>query len=155
MIQIAQMQECKCDLNKLGTIAKVISQELTIGDVILLNGDLGTGKTTFTKLLVQHLGGNSENVTSPTFNLVHRYKTKSFDVWHFDLYRLKSKEELYNLGIDDSLMNGVCILEWGKIAKDFLPNNCIEIFFKYTANTKIRKIVIQNFINSIDPLPYL
>ena len=139
------MPEYKCDLNQLDKLASTISKKLTIGDVLLLNGDLGTGKTTFTKLLVKHLGGNFEDVTSPTFNLVHQYKTRNFDIWHFDLYRLKSKEELYSIGIDESLVSGVSILEWGELARDLLPDNCMEILFQYTPNAEIRKI-IENIV---------
>ena len=140
------MQEYICNLNQLEDVAASIAKQLKIGNVILLHGDLGTGKTTFTQLLVRHLGGSLTDVTSPTFNLVHQYKTKYFDVWHFDLYRLKSKEELYNIGIDEGLRYGVSIIEWGKIAKNLLPNNYIEIFFQYTANSRTRKVVIRNFI---------
>lgn len=138
------MQEYICNLKQLEDIAISISKKLKIGNVILLHGELGTGKTTFTKLLVKHLGGNLDDVTSPTFNLVHQYKTKTFDIWHFDLYRLKSKKELYNIGIDEGLLHGVSILEWGEIAKDLLPDHHIEIFFQYTEDDKARKIKIKN-----------
>ena len=140
------MQEYICNLNQLEDVAINISKKLKRGDIILLHGDLGTGKTTFTKLLVRHLGGSFTDVTSPTFNLVHQYKTKYFDVWHFDLYRLKSKEELYNIGIEQGLRYGVSVIEWGEIAKNFLPDDCIEIFFQYTTNSRTRKVLIQNCV---------
>ena len=134
------MKTYTCNINQLDEICSSFSKELKIGDVILLNGDLGAGKTTFTKFLVQHLGGNFEEVTSPTFNLMHQYHTKSFDVWHFDLYRLKSKDELYNIGLEDVLTNGIAILEWGEIAKSLLNKNYIEIFFQYANDPNGRKI---------------
>ena len=140
------MQEYICNLNQLEDVAINISKKLKRGDIILLHGDLGTGKTTFTKLLVRHLGGSFTDVTSPTFNLVHQYKTKYFDVCHFDLYRLKSKEELYNIGIEQGLRYGVSVIEWGEIAKNFLPDDCIEIFFQYTTNSRTRKVLIQNCV---------
>ena len=142
------MKEYICNIDQLSSICAGFSKELKVRDVILLNGDLGTGKTTFTKLLVQHLGGNLNDVTSPTFNLMHQYQTKNFDVWHFDLYRLKSVDELYNIGIEEALMSGVSILEWGDIAKSFLSGNYIEISFQYINDIKKRKLTIRRFFTA-------
>ena len=67
---------------------------------------------------------------SPTFNLVYSYDTKKGEVFHFDLYRLKSADELENIGFFDALKNGICLIEWPEIAAEFLKNNCLEIEIK-------------------------
>ncbi|WPX97330.1 tRNA (adenosine(37)-N6)-threonylcarbamoyltransferase complex ATPase subunit type 1 TsaE [Candidatus Bandiella euplotis] len=138
------MKEYICSLEQLDELAGTFSSKLKKGSVVLLHGELGSGKTTFVKFLIGHLGGNWDDVTSPTFNLVHQYKTARFDVWHFDLYRLKSKEELYNLGVDDALENGISILEWGEIAESLLQPIHTKIFFEYAGDPKVRKVLVEN-----------
>jgi tRNA threonylcarbamoyladenosine biosynthesis protein TsaE len=129
--------------DQLNKLAATVAADLKIGDAVLLNGELGTGKTTFTKFLIKYLGGDFEEVTSPTFNLIHQYKTKNFEVWHFDLYRIKTQNELYNLGIEESLTYSVSIFEWGDIVKDLLYNDYTEIFFDYKKIPQVKKIVLK------------
>ena len=86
--------------------------------ILLLNGTLGSGKTFFTNILVNLIleseNRPQENVTSPTFNIVKIYNTKNFDIYHFDLYRIKNVEELYELDINDAFEN-ISIIEWSEI----------------------------------------
>ena len=87
-------------------------------NILLLNGDLGAGKTTFTKLLLARLG-SSDEVSSPTYSIVNEYDTENGKVYHFDLYRMSSIEEVYDIGIEEYLYNGFLnIIEWADV---YLP----------------------------------
>lgn len=94
-------------------LANKIASKLNGGDVILLNGDLGAGKTTFTKGLAKALGVE-EVVTSPTFTFMKEYHGR-IPLYHFDMYRVEDEDELYELGLNEYLyMQGVCVIEWNK-----------------------------------------
>lgn len=87
-------------------------------NILLLNGDLGAGKTTFTKFLLARLG-SSDDVSSPTYSIVNEYDTENGKVYHFDLYRMSSIEEVYDIGIEEYLYNGFLnIIEWAGV---YLP----------------------------------
>ncbi|MDF3047384.1 MAG: hypothetical protein K0R73_502 [Candidatus Midichloriaceae bacterium] len=118
------------DLSALKNLARELAMKAKIGDLYLLYGDLGAGKTTFTQAFTEHLGVNPESVNSPTFNLVHVYTAREFEVWHFDLYRLKNAEELRELGLSDAINSGVTIIEWPEIAGDIFPKNAVRIYIK-------------------------
>ncbi len=98
-------------------IARRIANTLHGGEIILLNGDLGAGKTTFTKGLALALG-IQENITSPTFTFMKSYEGGRLPLYHFDMYRVSDEDELYELGLNDYLyMNGVCVIEWNKFTE--------------------------------------
>lgn len=100
-------------------LARKIAERLKGGEVILLNGNLGAGKTTFTKGLAKALGID-EVVTSPTFTFMKEYKGR-LSLYHFDMYRAEDEDELYELGLNDYLyMDGVCVIEWNKFKS--VPN---------------------------------
>jgi len=105
-------------------LAKKIAEQCKKGDVITLRGTLGAGKTFFVRAFINAIyekeGKRKVEVISPTFNLVKIYKSKKFPIYHYDLYRLKKVEELYELGIEDSLEEGVVLIEWPEIAQDIL-----------------------------------
>ena len=111
-------------------LAENIARTCEKGDVMLLNGDLGAGKTFFTSCFINYFAEKErrpyENVISPTFNLVKIYKTNNFDIYHFDLYRLKSSEELYELDLQSAFEN-VSLVEWPELMLPFLLNNYLEI----------------------------
>jgi tRNA threonylcarbamoyladenosine biosynthesis protein TsaE len=95
--------------------------------VILLTGEMGAGKTTFTSQLVRSFD-KSLNPNSPTFNLMNEYKTSEFSIFHFDLYRLKSSEEVDNLGFEEIWgKQGLSIVEWWQIATDYFDKSAIEV----------------------------
>lgn len=95
--------------------------------VILLTGEMGAGKTTFTSHLVRSFD-ESLNPNSPTFNLMNEYKTSQFSIFHFDLYRLKSSEEVDNLGFEEIWgKQGLSIVEWWQIATDYFDKSAIEV----------------------------
>lgn len=100
-------------------LARKIAGRLKGGEVILLNGNLGAGKTTFTKGLAKALGID-EVVTSPTFTFMKEYKGR-LSLYHFDMYRAEDEDELYELGLSDYLYaDGVCVIEWNKF--ESVPN---------------------------------
>lgn len=98
--------------------------------ILLLKGNLGAGKTTFTQILLKNLGSNDE-VNSPTYSIVNEYEIPGGKVFHFDLYRLKNIEEAYDIGIDEYLDSGnLCIIEWPEIYESELaelPHHEIKI----------------------------
>lgn len=100
-------------------LARKIAERLKGGEVILLNGNLGAGKTTFTKGLAKALGID-EVVTSPTFTFMKEYKGR-LSLYHFDMYRAEDEDELYELGLSDYLYaDGVCVIEWNEF--ESVPN---------------------------------
>lgn len=118
------------DTNK---IASEFVKTIKKGDIVLLVGDLGAGKTAFVKGVVKALGGDEEQVTSPTFTMVNEYSLENFDIYHFDLYRLNDPNELYNIGFEEYFYgDGVCFIEWPERASDF--------FDKSAKVVQIRKI---------------
>lgn len=111
------------------------------GIAIVLCGDLGAGKTTFARYLIESITGMC-NVVSPTFNLVQVYEGKGKKVWHYDLYRLKYPEELEELAIEEALSN-VIIMEWHQIAKAYLPDKVICITIDFTTNYGSRNFAVD------------
>lgn len=96
------------------------------GDVFALYGTLGMGKSTFARAFIQNLCGKSE-VPSPTFTLVQMYDAPDFTVYHFDLYRLKTPEEIFELNMEEALYDGVCLIEWPDKMGGYLPRRAIKV----------------------------
>lgn len=108
-------------------LAKELAKHLHIGDIIVLNGELGAGKTVFLTGLASYFNIESQ-VSSPTFTIVNEYDTKnSCPIYHFDVYRLNDSDEFLEGIGTDYFYNGICIIEWGNIIKDILPKNTIYI----------------------------
>ena len=107
------------------------------GDVIALSGDLGAGKTVFAKAFVRALTNKDEDVPSPTFTLVQMYDGhrdgEDLTIWHFDLYRLKTAEEIYETGFEEALSDGVSLIEWPERAENLLPRNRLIIHLEAPA----------------------
>lgn len=130
--------------NELGSVAAEIAGLLKKGDVITLKGDLGAGKTAFTRALVNVLSPTPQEVPSPTFTLVQTYDLKDFTLWHFDLYRIEKQEDILELGWDEVRRGGVAVVEWperlGQGTRGFLPKDRLEInisFVKDSENARL------------------
>lgn len=115
------------------------AQSLAGGDIVCLTGELGAGKTHFAKGVVAGLGGDPEEVTSPTFTIMHEYREGRIPVFHFDLYRLESERELQHIGWDDYLNDdAVCLVEWADKFPEALPSGAIWLKFSIDADQKRR-----------------
>ena len=130
-------------------IAHKVASLLHPGDILCLKGELGSGKSTFVRALIQSLCGGTTEVPSPTFTLVQPYETPRFIAWHFDLYRLEESEEIYELGIEEALQSGVSLIEWPERAENLLPKDCREIEFEYRANETERTLTFRGWIPGI------
>ena len=127
-------------------IARKIQKKIKVGDVIFLYGEMGVGKTTFTKYLINHFEKNSNiklsEVMSPTFNLLNEYKIKDIQINHYDLYRLKEKRDLEDLNLFGDSDKFITLIEWPQII-DKKPKNLIEFLFKYDDDYKKRFLQIK------------
>ena len=130
-------------LDHLNTISKIISKKLEKGDCIFLIGEIGVGKTTFTRNLINNLQKRKElketEVLSPTFNLLYEYDIKDLKIMHYDLYRIKKTEELDHLGIFYNNIQSIKIIEWPDLIQTPLKNK-LEIHLKYRKNDNEREI---------------
>ena len=108
-------------------LAKTLADSLKPGDVVCLFGDLGVGKTVFTKGLCKALG-TDDYINSPTFTIVNEYEARDFKISHFDMYRIEDPSELVEIGFYEYLSNGgICIIEWPENIYDELPQMRIEV----------------------------
>lgn len=103
-----------------------LASKLHVGDVVVLTGELGAGKTKFTEGFLKYFGLDKE-ISSPTFNIVNEYKKDDINIYHFDVYRLEDVSEFYAIGGEDYFSSGICIIEWGELIEEALPVNCIRI----------------------------
>ena len=130
-------------LENLNSISKKVADQIKVNDIIYLLGEIGVGKTTFTRYLINYLQ-KKENlkvteVLSPTFNLLYEYDLKNFKIMHYDLYRIKENKELKNLGIFSGGENTIKIIEWANLIKTPLSNK-LEIHLNYTNIENERKL---------------
>ncbi len=108
--------------------AKKFASKLNVGDVIVLSGDLGSGKTKFTEGILSYYGLENE-ISSPTFTIVNEYTKNNTNIYHFDVYRLEDSSEFYAIGGEEYFEKGICIIEWGELIEDALPKKYIKIDF--------------------------
>lgn len=116
------------DLAATEALAARLAPRLKAGDALLLRGDLGAGKTAFARALVRALGIGGD-VPSPTFTLVQTYDGPHFPIAHFDLYRLKTPEEIEEIGFDDALAEGLVLVEWPEKAESYMPRHALTLRF--------------------------
>ncbi|MBQ8135172.1 MAG: tRNA (adenosine(37)-N6)-threonylcarbamoyltransferase complex ATPase subunit type 1 TsaE [Clostridia bacterium] len=122
------------------SLAEQIAKTLEGTEMIAMFGDLGAGKTAFTRGLARGLGVD-DGVSSPTFALVHEYSGK-YTVYHFDMYRVTSWDDLYTTGFFDYMDNGVMVIEWSENIVDFLPEKRINITIKHLSENE-REITVE------------
>ena len=108
-------------------IAAQIAKKSTPGTVFALYGTLGAGKSAFCRGFIQSLCPNVEDVPSPTFTILQTYEASDFDIYHFDMYRLKQEDEAFEIGIEDAFIEGVSLIEWPEKIGSLLPKNAIKI----------------------------
>ena len=107
-------------------IGKALGRLLNTGDIVCINGDLGTGKTVFTNGIAKSLG-IKEHITSPTFTIVNEYSGR-VPFYHFDVYRISDSEEMFEIGFEEYLYGeGIVVIEWADIIKDILPTEVIQV----------------------------
>ena len=124
-------------------IAKEIASKTVNNSVIVLNGELGAGKTKFTEGFLSYFGLENE-ISSPTFTIVNEYKNEKATIFHFDVYRLEDVDEFYAIGGEEYFTKGICIIEWGDIIKEALPKHYTTITIsKDEQNTEKRILKIE------------
>lgn len=124
--------------------AKKLASKLKPKDVIVLTGELGSGKTKFVEGFLSYFGLDNE-ISSPTFNIVNEYRKDDINIYHFDVYRLEDSSEFYEIGGEEYFENGICLIEWGELIEDALPNNYIHIVFeKNSSNEDIRILNVKS-----------
>ncbi len=126
--------------------AKEIGKKLKGDEIIALYGDLGVGKTAFTRGLVSCFGTKNA-VTSPTFTLVNEYVAPKFKIYHFDMYRIKSLEDLESTGFFDYMYRGVFVIEWSENIENYLPQETIKIYIEKNENDSERIITLKGWDN--------
>ena len=126
-------------------LACALASKLEQGDIVVLSGDLGSGKTKFTEGFLSFWGLENE-ISSPTFTIVNEHKTNNTNIYHLDVYRLEDKGEFYAIGGYEYFTNGICVIEWGELIEDILPNNYIKISFSKDENdASIRYLDIKAY----------
>ena len=139
----------KIDLSserKTEELANKISKSIKPGNIIFLYGEMGVGKTTFIRYLINKFQNDNKlkitEVTSPTFNLLNEYSINQIKINHYDLFRLKKVEEIKNLGLFEDNINTVTLIEWPEIIKE-KPKNLIELIFEYGKDHQTRSVQIK------------
>ena len=127
-------------------LSKKIGKLLSNGDVVFLYGEIGVGKTTFIRGLINNIeiqrGMNKSEILSPTFNIVFDYSINELKIMHYDLYRLKNDRDIRELGIFEEINNCITLIEWPELL-DKKPLNRLDLFFKYTNDMKERALTIK------------
>lgn len=123
--------------------AEKFAENLQLGNIVVLTGELGCGKTKFVQGVLKHFGLEKE-ISSPTFTIVNEYIGKDINIYHFDVYRLADSDEFYAMGGDEYFSSGICLIEWGEMIEDILPKPYTQITFrKSNENADIRELEIE------------
>jgi len=120
-------------------LGAALAPVLMAGDVVLLKGDLGAGKSTLARAIIGALAGVSD-APSPTFTLVETYAAEKFSLWHFDLYRLDEAGDVWELGLEEALDGGVLLVEWPDRIAGLLPNSALTIQLEIKGDARLAKI---------------
>ncbi len=124
---------------------KYIIEQLNDYQILLLNGNLGAGKTTFAKYFCAHFGLPMHGISSPTFSIVNVHTINQKKIYHFDLYRIKNTEELLDIGFEDDLYSqNYCLIEWPEIALSLIPKKHIELQIEVHPDYRILQLTAKN-----------
>ncbi len=138
--------------SKTKSIAEIFAKNLISGDILLFTGELGVGKTTFIKYLINSFQKNYNQaiteIPSPTFNLVNEYQIKKLIIKHYDLYRLNSEDDLKNIGIFENIINQITLIEWPKIIKNHKIKKTINLYFEYSKDYDKRFLTLSTISNN-------
>ena len=133
-------------IRELEKVSNKIQKILSPGDVVFLHGEIGVGKTTFARLLINNYESEKKlkksEVLSPTFNIVFEYDIKEFTIKHFDLYRLKNERDIQNIGLYENSEHSIILIEWPELIKK-KPSNRIDIFFEYMEDMNERSLIVK------------
>ena len=129
------------------SLAINFAKGLNVGDIVVLTGELGSGKTKFVEGVLKHFNLEDE-ISSPTFTIVNEYTSEEINIYHFDVYRLEDSDEFYAMGGDEYFSRGICLIEWGEIIEDILPKPYTKVVFsKDNINEEYRKLDIKRIEN--------
>ena len=124
-------------LDDTARVAKRFAQSAKEGTCIALCGDLGCGKTTFSRFFIRELNPDIEIIPSPTFNIVQSYPSNRGEILHVDCYRLQDVCEIRELGLLEAFCDSISLIEWPEIIQQYLPDNCVYLHFTRTENTLV------------------
>ena len=131
-----------CSLSETENIAQNIAKNLVGNEIIAFFGDLGVGKTAFIRGIAKYFNIENE-VSSPTFSIINEYQTDKFKIYHFDMYRIKSSEDLESTGYFDYINRGVFLIEWSENIENDIPDDAIEISIEKGNSETLRIIEIK------------
>ena len=135
-------------LDQLNQVTLKIIKKINKEDCILLFGEIGAGKTTLTRALINNLQNQNKQVEtevlSPTFNILYEYEINELKIMHYDLYRLKTEKEIQQLGIFNQSSKSIKVIEWAEIIKN-IPHDRLEVYISYEKEQDMRKIDFKGF----------
>ena len=121
-------------------LAHRLSRHLAPGDVVLLIGEIGAGKSFFARSIIQFSQDIAEDVPSPTYTLVQTYTTRIGEIWHADLYRLGATDEIIELGLTEAFQDAICLVEWPAILGSLTPGDALTLTFKTMPDPNHRQL---------------
>ncbi|HYM31421.1 MAG TPA: tRNA (adenosine(37)-N6)-threonylcarbamoyltransferase complex ATPase subunit type 1 TsaE [Candidatus Cybelea sp.] len=131
------------DVAATSALAARVAAQTRRGDVVTLDGELGSGKTTFARGVITFLCNGPVEVPSPTFTLVQTYSCPRGTIWHFDLYRLARADEVYELGIEEAFAEGISLIEWPARMAALLPHDRLDVLLSEGAESGHRRAALQ------------
>lgn len=123
-------------------MARTLARQLQAGDVVLLSGDVGTGKTHFARCVIHAMMQTLEDVPSPTYTLVQTYEGRMVEIWHADLYRLSDIAEVEELGLMQAFSEAVCLVEWPDRLGDLAPDEALNLTLN-TTGVQSRNLIFE------------
>lgn len=139
------------------SFAQLLAKQSSLGDIIILSGDLGSGKTKFVQGFLKYFGLENE-ISSPTFTIVNEYPSTP-PLFHFDVYRLADVDEFYAIGGEEYFEKGICLIEWGELLETILPSSYLKITFSRNLEDENKRILTltphgDHFIHILEELKF-